>query len=177
MLSIAVESASLSMLRPLTRSDARTAQAVLDACHDYALLFQGHAFSPNAAEAEFDAVPSGFPVDRKRVFGIEGSAGHLVGLLEGLSGYPSNEVWYLGLLLVVPAARGRGVGTYAYAALESAVRGESFAAIELAVLKDNVGALAFWQRMGFTVIREVPAATLGAKRHERFAMRKKLSDA
>lgn len=78
-------------------------------CTDFFQLVQGQSGgSETAAEilGPFSAEESS---GTKRVFGIE-RRGALVGVAELLDGFPAPNDWYVGLLLVLPAARGKGLG-------------------------------------------------------------------
>ncbi len=166
------------MLRLLTRYDSALIQPVFDACVDYATLQDGQPFARDAAQLEFDEVPLGFSTDAKRVFAIEPSSSPPIGIIEGLRGYPSPDVWFVGLMLVVPAARSAGLGTAAVGELERYVRAmDGCSEIELAVLKSNEPGLRFWERKGFSIRREAPAAVFGQRIHERFVMGKRVCDA
>jgi len=170
-------SALFQMLLPLSKADAQALQPVFDACVDYAMLQDGQPFQPDAAEREFEAIPPGFPSAGKHVFGLKDSSGSLVGLLEGLAGYPSDDIWFIGLLLVVPRARGRGVGTLAFDALQQRIGAEGrYSTIRLAVLEENQAALAFWRRLGFSFLEKSPTAQFGVKFHGRHVLQRALRD-
>ena len=166
------------MLRLLSATDSRLIQPVFDACTDYALLQDGQPFPTNAAELEFEDLPPGFAKDSKRIFAIEQSNGGVVGLIDGMRGYPNPSIWFIGLMLMVPEARSNGLGSLALAALERFARSEdSCTEMELAVLKANSPGIRFWERNGFSRRREAPAVAFGRQVHERWVLGKHLSDA
>jgi GNAT superfamily N-acetyltransferase len=166
------------MLRLLDRSDSALIQPVFDACEDYALMQDGQPFGGTAAALEFDEVPPGISTDAKRIFVIDPAEGPPIGIIEGLCGYPSPNILFLGLMLIIPSARSRGIGASALAELEDYVRSvDDCAEIELAVLKVNEQALRFWQGRGFLLRREAAATTSGQRTHERWVMGKGLRDA
>lgn len=166
------------MLRLLTRSDSALIQPVFDACVDYALMQDGQPFGSTTAELEFDEVPPGFSTDAKRIFAIEPPHCLPVGILEGLRGYPSPNIWFIGLMLIIPSARSRGIGASALAELEDYARSvDDCTEIELAVLKVNEQGLRFWQGRGFSVRREASATAFVHRTHERWVMGKRLRDA
>jgi GNAT superfamily N-acetyltransferase len=163
-------------LRLLARSDSPAIQPVFDACVDYALMQDGQPFSEQAAALEFGEVPAGWTTASKRIFAIEQEPGLAVGMIEGLCGYPRSDVWFIGLMLVVPAARSAGLGASAIHALERFVRCvDGCTEIELAVLKVNTPALRFWEGRGWAIRRDVPAATFGQRTHERWVLGKRLT--
>lgn len=165
------------MLRLLARSDSSLIQPVFDAVVDYALMQEGQPFGSTAAALEFDEVPPGISTDAKRFFAIEPTDGPPIGIIEGLRGYPSPDIWFLGLMLIIPSARSRGIGASALTELEDYVRSvNNCAEIELAVLKVNERALRFWQGSGFSLRREAAATTFGQRTHERWVLGKGLRD-
>jgi GNAT superfamily N-acetyltransferase len=166
------------MLRLLTRSDSWLLQSVFDACSDYALMQDGQPFAPDVAQLEFDEVPAGFPTEAKRIFAIEPAHGSPVGIIEGLCGYPKPNIWFIGLMLIVPQYRRSGLGRLALDELEAHILSvDSCSEIELAVLKVNTAGLRFWERRGFALRREAPAAAFGQKTHERWVLGKRIGDA
>ena len=95
-------------------------------------------------------LPGSVSSGTKRVFGIDRS-GALVGVAELVDGFPGPKDWYVGLLLLVPAARGRGVGTEVWLGLRDWMRGSGAEVVRLVVQKQNLPARAFWDKQGFTV--------------------------
>ena len=166
------------MLRLLSATDSLLIQPVFDASTDYALLQDGQPFPANAAELEFEDLPPGFAKESKRIFAIEQSNGRVVGLIDGLCGYPNPAVWFIGLMLLVPEARSTGLGSLALAAVERFARSEDTCnEMELAVLKANSPGMRFWERNGFSRRREAPGVAFGQQVHERWVLGKHLSDA
>jgi ribosomal protein S18 acetylase RimI-like enzyme len=90
----------------------------------------------------------------RHVWGLE-EDGQLIGVVELLEGHPRPEDWYIGLLLLHPAHRRRGLGTKACDATMSWIRSHGGKLVRLVVQKQNAGARAFWERQGFSVEREV----------------------
>lgn len=146
------------MLRLLTRADFPLIQPVFDACKDYALMQDGQPFPSDAAELEFDELPPGLVKESKRIFAIEQPERKVVGLIEGLRGYPSPTTWFIGLMLIVPETRSTGLGAVALAALEHYARSvDACTEVELAVLKVNHQGLRFWEQHGFSPgLRRLP---------------------
>ena len=162
-------------LREMHMNDAVSLQILFDSCQDYAIFSDGQPFKSDAAITEFGNIPHGFEVEKKRVMGIFDVCNYLVGVLEGLAGYPDNETWFLGLMLIKPSHRSSGIGSSAFINLEAYVADESYKSIELAVIKDNIRGLEFWKKIGFKIIKELPFEKFGNKYHKRYLMRKSLT--
>jgi len=98
-------------------------------------------------------------------------------MVEGVRGYPNSPVWFVGLMLIVPAARSAGLGRLGVAAIERFARNEEACSeMELAVLTSNLRSLRFWQAQGFIHRRNAPAAQFGQRIHGRWILGKQLRD-
>lgn len=64
-------------------------------------------------------------------------------------GFPATEDAYLGLMILAPRARSRGLGADLLAFLEGQARARGCPRICLAVLEANPRGRAFWERAGF----------------------------
>lgn len=71
-------------------------------------------------------------------------------------------MWFLGLLLLEPAHRDRGLGTGLYRAFERWAQELGAQEIRFSVVKQNTAASRFWQRMGFLQIERLPPELFGA---------------
>jgi GNAT superfamily N-acetyltransferase len=96
-------------IRPIAETDVDGLQALLEACTEYAEQVTGYPTGPSDALSTLLQVPEGLPEDRKTVLGAwEG--GRLVGVADVLLGFPDGRTTTLGLLLVAPDRRRRGIG-------------------------------------------------------------------
>lgn len=163
------------LLSRLAPSDAPALQRLYERCIDFAMLSAGEPAGPTAAHDEFTSVPPGVPLSRKRMEGILGDRGEWLGLMVSLEDYPQSDTWYIGLLLLDPAVRGRGIGSFVLREWEQAAAAAGAHSAELSVLTDNTAALQFWQRHGYETVATLPARRFGSKLHERHAMRKRLA--
>jgi GNAT superfamily N-acetyltransferase len=75
--------------------------------------------------------------------------GGLVGIAELSFGWPSAVDPYLGLQLLAPRARGRGLGRVLLGEVEARARATGAKALYLAVLEENPKRWTFWRREGF----------------------------
>lgn len=91
--------------------------------------------------------------------GKEPAASHRLGLFEqdrlaGLAelsfGFPEPEDSSLGLMLLDPAARGRGLGPRFLSEVERVARARACPRLLLAVLEENLTGWRFWPRQGFS---------------------------
>ncbi len=160
--------------RPLTvEQDAETLQQLYDRCVEFALLSDGMPAAPTAGRNEFTAVPEGWTLADKFVFGIF-AAERLIAVLEGIRHYPEPGSHWLGLLLLDPDHRRQGLGSACYRAFERWARAEGAGEIQLTVIEDNTPALAFWARMGFERVYTSEPKRHGRRVYAKHFMRKAL---
>lgn len=160
----------------LSPSDSPAVFDLYVRCHDYFILQDGEPASIADAEALFTDVPPGKRPEDQFVLGVyRGRRLCAVALL--LTDYPEERDWYLGLLLLDPAIRRKGIGQEIYAAIERWSTAQGARRMLLAVLKDNEAALRFWRASGFDPVRSVGPATFKRKSHERIEMVRTLDQA
>lgn len=90
----------------------------------------------------------------RHVFGFQRND-ELIGVAELLQGYPSAREWYIGLLLLHPEHRRRGLGARLCSEILDWIRVQGGTAVRLVVQHQNHLARVFWERQGFSVEREV----------------------
>ncbi len=73
----------------------------------------------------------------------------LSGIAELSFGFPEPGDAYLGSMILVPKARGQGVGPAVLAHVETLARAAGAPRLYLAVLEENTRGRAFWHRHGF----------------------------
>ncbi len=135
----------------LTDADEPVVQDLLERSAD--AVVQMHHRPPRSDDARslFQALAPGCTLDDKGIVGFFDGA-MLIGVLEVVRGYPEPRTWYVGLLLLDPAARGRGLGERIMRALDAAVLAAGGNRLELLVQDTNPGGLRFWTRLGFTPV-------------------------
>ncbi|GAB2025184.1 GNAT family N-acetyltransferase [Lactovum odontotermitis] len=141
-------------LKALNRSQLREVADVWQAAEDYARLEDGADFDALASAKEFfDALPPGKTYADKRTLGVY-KAGQLVGLVDLAENYPVKGTLFLGLLLLVPAARGQNTGNQVHQSIIRKARQENYEKLRLGVLENNPRALKFWRSQGYKVLKQ-----------------------
>ena len=161
--------------RGLDSIDGTALQALLERCTDYFQLVSGTSTWPSAAQTLFTQLPEGKSYDDKFVIGIYGESGNLIGVLDAIRDHPAFNEWYLGLLLLEPLQRNRGLGEQLYQAFEHWVTQFDARHIHLGVVEQNEKGYRFWQRMGFEMIEKNPSQRFGEKDSVTIVMRRSLA--
>jgi len=161
-------------IRGLKPEDAPLLQALYDQCADYSLLVEGEPVSPTTAQEEFRSVPEGKSLENKLVCGIFSPDGEIVGVLDALQDYPKKAAWWVGLLLLAPEVRGKGIGRDVIRSFCEFVRLQDGRAIMLGVVEENKPALQFWQEMEFSVLRQTEPRPFGKKMQAVYIMRRQI---
>lgn len=131
-------------------------------CADYLRLAAGGRFNAGDAPRVFPGMlrPSRVPAERSVILGLytrttaDGYLStHLSGVLYFLHPHPRGDTWFITLLLLEPAARGKGLGAAVHGAFQrwAVIRGAS--RFVVSVSEKNPRAGHFWRdRMGYQEI-------------------------
>lgn len=129
--------------------DTERLQRFLERCSDYYVSHEGWSTPSDAAEHELSGVPPGSDSADLHVFAMTDAAGDLVGVVQLLRDYPTGGTWWIGLLLVGPSLRGRGIGSRLLQYSFEFVRSRGGRHVRLAVSSNNAAAYEFWRAAGF----------------------------
>jgi RimJ/RimL family protein N-acetyltransferase len=137
-------------IRALGRNDLDALQGLLVRCSDFIELGTGGPPHPRDAADLLSATPPDRSLKDKLVLGLWfADTEELAGVLDIVRGYPDEDAWFLGLLLLAPEHRGQGKGERVYRRAEAWVREQGAATIHLGVLERNPAARRFWERLGY----------------------------
>lgn len=161
-------------LRRLGLDDEGLVQDLSERCADYTELAEGEAVGPTAGRELLASAPEGWDPARLFKLGLCDDDGVLMGLLDVAPGYPADDVWYLGLFLLDPSVRCAGLGTRLYHAFEQWAAGQGARRVMLLVVEENLAGRRFWERLGFTDVRVLPAKQMGRKLQRRWEMEREI---
>ena len=136
---------------------------------DYVTLEMGYA--PNMAYIHdfFTAVPPGLTQADLHTFAIMQDEA-MTGIICLAQGYEYPTDWWIGLMLLDPAYRGRGHGHTVIEQIKAKARDAGMMMLKLSVLNANPRALKFWGREGFVLHRHAPA-TPESDGHDRVVLK------
>jgi GNAT superfamily N-acetyltransferase len=146
-------------LRPIFDEDLGAMQEVLERSTDYHELVLGHPPGPAEAQSIYAVLPEGVDsYDAKLVFAVSGDDGAMIGIADVVRDWPSLGTWMIGLLVLVPEARGAGNGARALARIEDSAIEAGAVSMRVAVYRANKRALAFWEHSGYRPIGDSGSA-------------------
>lgn len=158
-------------LVPLTTEDAPRLQRVYEAAADYFHLVGEGNPPPTLAERallEAAAIPD------RHILGIV-LGDDLIGVMDFRLRYPAVDTAHLGLILLVPEARGRGYGTLAMDIWETWLEVQTpIEKVRLGVVAHNRRAIRFWLRRGYRFTGEARRLAVGAAAPRVLFMEKEL---
>ncbi len=159
-------------LVPLRVEDAPRLQRVYEAAADYFHLVGEGDPPPTVAEralVEASAVPD------RHIMGIVLND-DLIGVLDFRLRYPAADTAHLGLILIVPAARGRGYGTLAMDIWETWLEVQTpIRKVRLGVVAHNRRAIRFWLERGYRMTGEARRIAVGSAAPRVLFMEKRLA--
>jgi GNAT superfamily N-acetyltransferase len=154
--------------------------AVRDLYHraaDYVLLETGLPPNDETVEEFFADCPPNSDLAASHKLGAFLADDELVAIADLAFGYPEPTDAYIGLMLIDPKHRGKGLGGILVEHLTAAARANNAGRMLIAVLDGNPRGRAFWEREGFRLERTFPPVTIGGKSHIRHRMHKPLHSA
>lgn len=142
--------------------DLDAVEAVYRRASDYLALESG--LTPAAAACAFfeDRPPAGS--DEPMKFGVAGEGGFLA-IADLAFGYPEPNDAYIGLLLLVPEGRGRGLGRAIADEIRRLALARGASRLLVGVLDANGRGRAFWEQQGFRLTRTSGPHAFGERQH------------
>lgn len=125
-------------------------------CEDYYHIVEGMPPSDGAAAEILESLPPGKKAEDKTVAGIFSKDGKLIALADIIMDYPSTGTWMLGLLLIDPRERKKGLGRSIHDGIAGWVATYGAKKLRIGVVEDNTNALRFWTHLGYKETGSVP---------------------
>jgi len=132
--------------------------------NDYVRLTEGVDAGPSQVAGFFKGVPPGSDIAASVKVGLF-EAQALLGIADMAFGYPEAGDGYIGLMLLAPQARGKGLGKALLALLEEEARARSTERLFVGIVQANAPARAFWLREGFVPVKTLGPLKVGAQTH------------
>lgn len=156
-------------VRRLTESDGPLLDGLFARCTEFFQLVQGCAPAGGDGPSALEERPHDCAPELKHTFGLF-QGDRLEGAIDMLLGFPEPTIWYIGLLIPAPSARGQGLGAEVVTALGRWAAAQGAEALRIAVVAHNTRGLAFWRRRGFEDLYTVENHEMGNLSNTVFVM-------
>lgn len=142
-------------------------------CIDFIELFSGNRMATQEAESMLTALPNKKSIKDKFFIGFFDEKNTLKGAADFIKNYPEKNVCFLGLLLVSPELRNKGIGAQLYQNLEHFFKQNGVKRIDLIVQEKNPSARNFWEKRGFVFVKNV-IQNIGDKKNHAWYLEKNI---
>lgn len=116
---------------------------------DYFILSGGQLPSKDDMDNIFTDLPPNKTLTDKFVFGVYRS-NKLIGIIDIIRNFPTIGVWTIGVLLLDPEERGKGLGTVIHQSLVKWAKKLGAKKFRIGVIEENYKAYKFWIKLGYT---------------------------
>jgi len=136
------------MIVSLGLDAAPAVQSLFERCTEFFQLINGAPPGPTDGADELVCVAPGRTIDDTFNFGVY-DGDRLIAFAGLARDFPKPSEWWLGLLVIDPAERGRGLGAQIHQELVEWIAAQSGTMLWIAVQTQNVDGERFWRRIGF----------------------------
>lgn len=119
------------------------------------MIVQDAPAQPNEGRDILTMLPEKKAYSDKHVFGaFDSQTQDLLAVVDIIRDYPVQDEWIIGLMMIKPSSRQKGLGKEIYDALASWCKENGALHLGLGVLEGNPRALRFWQTLGFSEVEQ-----------------------
>ena len=143
------------LIKLLDFSDENIVQALCEQSPDYFEIVKNEEPGKDAGHEILTDLPVGKNISDKRVFGCFAAEGDLVAVADIIRDWKDKEEWMIGLLLILPGERNKGLGTSFHDFIKEYARANGAKKLRIAVVERNINAIIFWQKLGYQEVDRV----------------------
>lgn len=151
-------------IRLLSGDDEIDVQALCERCSDFSELVEGRPPEKDAGHSILFDLPPDKELKDKYAFGVYKECGLLIAVVEMIKDYKVTGEWIIGLLMLDPSERGKGLGRKLHDQIKAWVSEENGRALRIGVVEENHKGHQFWCEMGYVEVERVKR-TYGNKEH------------
>jgi RimJ/RimL family protein N-acetyltransferase len=160
--------------RLLGPPDIAAVQGLFERATDYFEVATGAPAAADEAERAFVAGPPTKSVDDKRSIGIFDDQDSMVGVIDALIDWPDPDVWSVGMLLLDPGHRGKGLGAAALTEFENWSGRLGATKLRTAIVAHHEDGVAFAYRAGYRPDKTLEDYDAGSRQARVLFFEKKL---
>jgi GNAT superfamily N-acetyltransferase len=142
-------------IRILHVEDEKILQHLCERCIDYYEIIEGRLPEKDSGYEILKDLPPGWDPKDKRVFGCFNEHDSLIAVIDLLADYPVKSEWIIGLLMINPSERGKGLGKLLHEFIKDYVLKHKADKLRIGVVEDNTTATSFWKSLGYHEIKRV----------------------
>ncbi len=158
------------IIKRLSSKDIPVIQTIFEKCEDYLLLVDGCEVNQNTGKNEYFSLPPGKTENDKAVIGIFDENNEVISYIDSIKDYPEKDSYWIGLFLVDPLQRSKGIGKKIISDFLIYIKNEGARYVKLGVVEENEKAYKFWKKIGFETYDITEPREFGKKTHRVYKM-------
>lgn len=143
------------IVKRLGMEDEKSLQQLCEKCVDYYKVVEGRNPPPDAGYEILTRLPPDKECSDKFVLGVFNQNYELVGVIDMVKDYPDRGEWIIGLLMIQPEERTKGLGRKIHDGLIQWASNSGANKLRIGVVEDNHNAYRFWRKLGYTETKRV----------------------
>ena len=137
-------------VRILSKEDENVVQGLCERCLDFFILTEDRYPEKGAGHEILFDLPPDKELKDKFVFGVYKEGTRLVAVVDLLKDYKQAGEWVIGLLMIDPVERGKGLGVRIHEFIRDTVVRHQAHTLRIGVVEDNKKAFNFWSKLGYS---------------------------
>lgn len=142
-------------VKRLTLGDENILQQLCTRCSDYYEVVEGRNPTQNAGHEILTMLPPNKDYKDKFVLGVFNQNSDLVGVIDVVKDYPDKGEWMIGLLMIDPMERCKGLGRSIHNGLIKWASKSKADKLRIGAAEDNYKSICFWSKLGYEEIKKV----------------------
>jgi GNAT superfamily N-acetyltransferase len=142
-------------IRVLRSQDEEIVQLLCERCLDYFEIVEGRPPEKDAGHEILNDLPEGKDFKDKHVFGCFNESDKLIAVVDIIEDYPVKGEWIIGLLMIDPEERGKGLGKALHEYIRDYVLVNGADKLRIGVVEGNEKAYRFWSALGYYEVKRI----------------------
>lgn len=140
------------LIKHINSSNHNEIKHLYDLSSDYHIMCSGR----NATDEDVDSI---FKYSDKKTLedsltlGVYNKCNLLIGMVDIFKNYPDNGTWMIGLLLLSPNERNKGLGKIIHEEIKKYALIQGADILRIGVVEQNVKGLRFWKSLGYQPVK------------------------
>jgi GNAT superfamily N-acetyltransferase len=155
------------IVRNVNPHEGGAIQALADRASDYFEMVYGESPPGDFGEKFFSTAPENRSSVDVILLGIFEQPEKLIGLIHCATDCPEKGTWYIGLVLLEPAVRNKGLGRRIHRAFASFAKRNGADQLMLSTVDENERGSKFWESLEYVRTGSLPERLFGRKRQTR----------